>query len=119
MTARVAGFGLERRMVVVGRPVVVLLGYRGRLVIVRRRPVMMLRVIVLRVLVHVPRGGQGRRPDQQRGKQECRKTAHTVSLLLADEGHAGVQPCAFWNSLVTTLAWHSGRVTFCYGGERP
>lgn len=59
MAARVAGFGLEHRVVVVCRRVVVLLGERRMPMLVSSRPVMMLWVIVLRVLVHVHRRSHG------------------------------------------------------------
>lgn len=59
MAARIAGFGLPRRVVVVCRRVVVQIGWCWMFVLVRSRPVMVLRVIVLRVLVHVHRRSHG------------------------------------------------------------
>ena len=53
---------------------------------------MMLRVVVVRVLVHVHRRSHGGRPDQGRREQESYETAHGSVYYGAEEEHAGVQP---------------------------
>ena len=59
MPARVAGFGVQRSVVTVGWRVVILVGWREMLVLVRSGPVLMLRVMVVRVLMHVHRRSHG------------------------------------------------------------
>ena len=51
------------------------------IVIVRRRPVVVIRVIVPDVLVDVQRRRHGRRHDQGLSKQECDEPAHGSSVL--------------------------------------
>ena len=51
------------------------------IVIVRRRPVVVIRVIVVYVLVDVQRRGHGRRHGQGLDEHECDESAHEDSLL--------------------------------------
>src|SRR5918992_3115887 len=50
-------------------------------VLVRSRPVMMVRMIVAEVLVYMERRRHGRRDDQSLGKHECDQAVHGISLL--------------------------------------
>ena len=51
------------------------------MVLVRRRPVVVIRVIVPHVLVDVKRRRRGRRHDKGLSKQECDQSAHGSSVL--------------------------------------
>jgi len=51
------------------------------MVLVRRRPVVVIRVIVPHVLVDVQRRRRGRRHDKGLSKQECDQSAHGSSVL--------------------------------------
>jgi hypothetical protein len=77
VVARVAGVGLQRRKtVVLCLVVVVVVGYRCRMVLMRGRAVVVLRMVVPQVLVHVQRRPHGRRDDQGLNKRACDEATH-------------------------------------------
>jgi hypothetical protein len=78
---RVAGVGIRRRMISLGAGVVVVLGYRRMMVLVRGWAVVMVRVIVSDVLMYVESRPRGRRRDQRLNEQTCDDPAHEDSLL--------------------------------------
>ena len=81
VAARVAGVRLQRRKtVVLCLVVVVVVGYRCMMVLMRGWAVVVLRMIVPEILVHVQRRPHGRRDDQGLNKRECDEAAHADSL---------------------------------------
>ena len=82
VSPRVARVLLQRRKVVVlARGMVVLVGYRCMMVFVRGWAVMVLRMIVAEILVHVQRRPHGRRDDQSLNQRACDEATHRISLL--------------------------------------
>ena len=82
VSAWVARRGLQRPVVLVARlTVMVKIDWRWMIVMVRGRPVVVIRVIVPDVLVYMQRRRYERRPDQGENKHECDDPAHEHSLL--------------------------------------
>ena len=79
---RVTRFGVDGRMIV-WYGVVIRISSRRVTVVVRSRPVVMLRMIVVDVFVYVERRGHGRRYDQATREHGCDESAHEDSLLRA------------------------------------
>ena len=69
-------------MIIESCGVVVQLDERRVLVIVGRRPVVVIRMVVVEVLVHVQKGAHGARRDQGLGEHEGNQPPHDDSLLL-------------------------------------
>jgi hypothetical protein len=77
MLARVARVRLQRRKIVVlCLVVVVVVGYRCMVVLMRCWAVMVLRMIVPEILVHMQRRPRGRRDDQGLNKRACDEATH-------------------------------------------
>ena len=82
VSTRLARVGLPGRMVLIACvSVMVPISCCWMIVIVRGRPVVVIRVIVPDVLVDVQRRRHGRRHDQGLNKHECDEPAHGSSLL--------------------------------------
>ena len=67
----------------------VVISIRGR-VFVRRRPVVMVGMIVVNVFVYVEEGGDSRRRDQGARKRDRNGTTHRISLLRHDPQKARI-----------------------------
>lgn len=76
MSARIAGFRLQFRMVPILGPRMMVVRYGRLMVFVRSRSVVMIRVIMSDVLVYVQRRPHGRRADQGLDQQTCDETPH-------------------------------------------
>jgi len=82
MSTGFARVGLPSRMILIVRVIVmVAISYCRVIVIVRGRPVVVIRVIVPDVFVDVQRRREGRRHDQGLSQQECDEPAHGSSVL--------------------------------------
>ena len=82
VSTRLGRVGLPGRMVLTCKIVMVPISCCWMIVIVRGRPVVVIRVIVPDVFVDVQGGRHGRRHDQGLSKQECDEPAHGSSVLL-------------------------------------
>ena len=81
VSTRLARVGLPGWMVLTCESVMVPISCSWMIVIVRGRPVVVIRVIVPDVFVDVQGGRHGRRHDQGLSKQECDEPAHGRSVL--------------------------------------
>lgn len=82
VSTRLARVSLPGQMVLVASVrVMVLISGCDIMVLVRRRPVVVIRVIVPHVLMDVQRRRRGRRRDKGLSKQECDQSAHGSSVL--------------------------------------
>ena len=94
----------SRLMIVIG----VVVSIRGR-VLVRRRPVVMVSMIVVDVFVYVEEGGHGQRRDQGARERDRNGTTHRISLLRRDPQKARI---------VCTIGTHPFRPVV-YGVKAP
>ena len=77
------------------------------IVIVRRRPMVVIRVIVPAVLVDVQRRRHGRRDDQGLNEHECHDPAHGDSLLREFQWHTLSGSCSRWALRCSRGTWDS------------
>jgi len=82
--------------VVLGLVVVVVVGYRCMMVLMRGWAVVVLRMIVPEILVHMQGRPHGRRNDQGLNKRACDEATHrdqsTMSAAVAGQTHPAVDP---------------------------
>ena len=74
--------------------VVVVVGYRCMVVLMRGWAVMVLRMIVPEILVHMERRPRGRRDDQGLNKRACDEATHRAqsTMTAAEAGRIAVWP---------------------------